>query len=226
MPKGKTSSKNCIICDKEISLFAYNRHLKSHKNPQKKIEPFIQGECAFCQKIYLSKIGYSNHIRRCKKNPNRIIEVMTVEGKERQKEGWKKFLKKWEDPIFRLKHSEAMKRAVENHPESYTSSNRGRTKQIEFDGIKFQGQWEVDFYKWAKGQNLNPKRCIEGFKYEWNGERTYFPDFHISSLDLYVEVKGYETDRDRSKWLQFPKALRIIKKKDIEDIRKNRFLGL
>jgi hypothetical protein len=124
------------------------------------------------------------------------------------------------------KHRYSMKRAVENNPESYSSSNRGRTKQIIIDGIKLQGQWEVDFYNWAKNQGLEPKRPAESFTYEWNGTRSYFPDFYIESLDMYVEVKGYETDRDRAKWLTFPKKLRIIKEEEIKQIRQGCFVGL
>jgi len=121
------------------------------------------------------------------------------------------------------KHSASMKQAVEKFPESYSSSNRGRTKQIIIDGIKFQGQWEVDFYLWAKKKGLEPERPSVGFKYTWNGIRTYFPDFYIPSLDTYVEIKGYETERDQAKWLTFPKKLIIIKKKEINEIRKDKF---
>jgi hypothetical protein len=121
------------------------------------------------------------------------------------------------------KLSASMKRAVENNPESYTSSNRGRTKQIIVDGIKFQGHWEVDFYLWAKDAGLNPQRATQGFKYNWNGERTYFPDFYIESKDLYVEVKGYETERDRAKWDQFPKELLVVREQTITDIRNDTF---
>ena len=41
-----------------------------------------------------------------------------------------------------------------------------------------------------------------------------------------VEVKGYETDRDRAKWLHFPKKLCIIKEKEIKEIRKGCFVSL
>jgi hypothetical protein len=119
-----------------------------------------------------------------------------------------------------------MRRAVVEYPEAYNSGNRGRTRQIIIDNIKLQGQWEVDFYLWAKENGLNPQRPTEGFKYEWNGIRTYYPDFYIPGMDLYIEVKGYETDRDRAKWLQFPKKLRIIKENEILQIRKNCFRGL
>ena len=120
------------------------------------------------------------------------------------------------------KLSASMKRAVENNPNSYTSSNRGRTKQIIVDGIKFQGQWEVDFYLWAKGAGLNPQRATQSFQYEWNGTRSYHPDFYIESIG-YIEVKGYETDRDRAKWNQFPKELFVVRSQTIKDIRNNTF---
>lgn len=129
----------------------------------------------------------------------------------------------WSDER-RAAHSILMKNAVEHNPESYTSSNRGRTKQIEYDGVTFHGNWELDFYKWAKVQGLDVERKTPGFKYNWNGERTYFPDFYIPSKDLYIEIKGYETERDRAKWSQFPKKLCIIKENEIKQIRNNNFM--
>jgi hypothetical protein len=183
--------------------------------------------CKFCSKSYNNQIGLSNHIRRCPKNPNRVMEQLTVAGRESIRQSTiKQNLTQWADPIVRAKHQESMKRAVENNPESYSSSNRGRTKQIIVDGIKLQGHWEVDFYLWAKEAGLNPKRPTESFVYNWNGVRSYFPDFYIESLDMYVEVKGYETDRDRAKWSQFPKKLCIIKEAEIKQIRQGCFVGL
>ena len=133
---------------------------------------------------------------------------------------------KWAKEGSRERQSEAMKRAVEKYPESYTSSNRGRTKQIIIDGIKLQGGWEVEFYQYCKANNIKIERPNEWFPYEWNGTRKYFPDFYLPEKELYVEVKGYETDRDRAKWSAFPKRLRVIKKEDIIAIRQQRFQGL
>jgi len=120
----------------------------------------------------------------------------------------------------RKKHSDSMKNAVAKNPDSYTSSNRGRTKQIIFDGIKFQGKWELEFYQYCKSNNIQIERSNEWFEYEWNGTRKYFPDFYLKEIDLYIEVKGYETDRDRAKWSFFPKQLTVIRKNDIMAIRK------
>ena len=202
--------------------------------------------CQYCNKLTKSKISKQQHEIRCNSNPEGIKvkpsygmlgkkganqytygAEMTEATKKKISESTSQInLKRWSDLQNRIKHSESMKKAVENNPDAYTSANRGRTKQIVFDDIKFQGRWELDFYKWAKENGLNPVRPKNGFPYIWNGERTYFPDFYIKSLDLYVEVKGYETDRDRSKWSQFPEKLCIIKEKEIKQIRKGCFVGL
>lgn len=182
--------------------------------------------CAHCDKDFVSTSSYKNHVRRCPKNPDKINEVLSPVGREKLRKMAKEHNEKqWSDVAFRAQHKESMARAVKNNPESYTSSNRGRTKQIEIDGIKLQGRWEVAFYTWAKEQGLNPQRSTESFAYTWQGERWYHPDFYLPTLDLYVEVKGYETDRDRAKWLHFPKKLAIIRAKEIEEIRKGNFSG-
>jgi len=222
MPKGKTTTKKCEICNRDFSLFVYNKHVRTHLKPVAPI--FTEGTCKFCEKLYTNKSGLSNHEIRCKDNPNRQLQYPSIDGIKR---GIEKKIKNGT-----LKHtletknklSSSMKLAVANNPESYTSSNRGRTKQIEYDGLKFHGNWELDFYKWTKAQGLIVERKTPGFKYIWNGERTYFPDFYIPSKDLYIEIKGYETERDRAKWSQFPKQLCVLKEREIKQIRNNNFM--
>lgn len=130
---------------------------------------------------------------------------------------------RWSDPENKVRQSASMKRAVEQFPESYTSSNRGRTKQIEYKGIKFQGNWELDFYKWCESHNVNCVRNTKGFNYQWNGTRTYYPDFYLPEHNVYVEVKGFKTERDTAKWDQFPEKLLTILKEDIIQIQNNTF---
>lgn len=202
--------------------------------------------CCHCSKEVKNARSKQQHEIRCKHNPDAIkvkpsYGMLGKKGANQFKYGavvsdeTKKKLSvaskhtnavRWSDPASKINQSVVMKRAVEQNPESYTSANRGRTKQIIVDGIKLQGQWEVDFYNWAKAARLSPERPTVGFHYEWNGTRTYYPDFYIKSLDLYVEVKGYETDRDKAKWSQFPKKLCIIKAAEIKKIRQGCFIGL
>ena len=159
----------------------------------------------------LGKQGSNQHIKGTAK-------PLSIESRQKIGEANKK--REWTDEK-KLAHSNRMKLAVEQNPESYTSSNRGRTRRILFDGIKFQGSWELEFYKWAKSKGLNPVRATKGFKYIWNGERTYFPDFYIAIKDLYIEVKGYKTERDEAKWKQFPKKLLVVDKSAIDKIKKD-----
>lgn len=197
--------------------------------------------CAYCGKEAKNKKSNSQHELYCRSNPEARKKIpsygmmgkqganqytkgtataMSDIGRERIREAAKRQV--WSDER-RSAHSKRMKEVVDKNPESYTSSNRGRTKQIEFDGFKFQGSWELLFYKWAKGQGLDPKRVLEGFGYVWNGDRMYYPDFYIESLDLYVEVKGFKTDRDHAKWHQFPKRLLIVDKFAIDKIKKGSY---
>ncbi|MCX6939526.1 MAG: hypothetical protein NTX09_02105 [Verrucomicrobia bacterium] len=151
-------------------------------------------KCNFCNRDEKSKMSKAQHETYCKSNPegqlrkpsfgmlgkkgsNQFIKgtanPMTEEGREKIRQKNRDRIWTEED---RQQHSASMKKAVDNNPEAYSSSNRGRVKQIEYDGIKFQGNWELDFYKWCVSNNILCERNTNGFKYEWNGTRTYFPD--------------------------------------------------
>lgn len=132
-------------------------------------------------------------------------------------------IKRYADPEVRKRLSESMRRAVEKFPESYGTSNRGRTKRIDAHGVSFQGKWELQFFEWCLENKIQIIRPVQGFKYSWNGARTYFPDFYLPNLDIYVEVKGYETERDSAKWRDFPHKLLVIRRKQIEQIKRKEF---
>lgn len=123
----------------------------------------------------------------------------------------------------RQRHSEKMREVAKHNPESYSSSNRGRTKCYEVDGLKLQGTWEVTFYQWCKSNFILVERPSVGFSYNFNGDRTYFPDFYLPEKQLYVEIKGYETERDRAKWASFPHKLLVIRGKEIKNIKQGLF---
>lgn len=208
-------------------------------------------QCKFCKKDCKNDNSLRNHERLCKLNPNKQIipprtekwkesirnrktsnqflkakelgiAIPTVKEETREKISRKSKIQVWTEKR-RTKHSNSMKAAVKNYPESYSSSNRGRVKQIMFEGVKFQGKWELDFYKYCKNNNIEIKKSNEWFEYEWNGTRKYFPDFYLPTKDFYVEVKGYETERDRAKWAAFPKNLMVVKKREIELIRNGKW---
>lgn len=114
-----------------------------------------------------------------------------------------------------------------------------RKKQSKFGGIKpgagrcrkvlytkqngevvyLQGSWEVKVAGFLDEHHIAWERNKVGYKYFFEGkEHLYFPDFFLSQYNLYVEVKGYETSKDRSKWKQFPFKLSIIKKQELQNL--------
>jgi hypothetical protein len=97
----------------------------------------------------------------------------------------------------------------------------GRAKVVEhltWMGTKefVQGSWEKIFAEYLDERKVVWTRG-KGFPYQWEGRlHQYFPDFHVSELGFYVEVKGVTTPRDRAKWIQFPHPLLIVTKPEID----------
>lgn len=195
--------------------------------PEKFIGPPSPLTCGFCRKLYplgKSTPAYANHVFRCKLNPDRVIETKTVEGKQKSIDALKKSNLRWKDEDQKLKHSVRMREVAKENPDTYSQKNISRGKKvIIYDGIQFDNSWELDFYKWCHSNNISCLRNKLGFPYEFDGKRTYYPDFFLPEFDVYVEVKGYETDKDLAKWKSFPKKLVKIFKKDIDLIRKNNY---
>ncbi len=117
-----------------------------------------------------------------------------------------------------------MQRAVKENPDSYAGGyNRGRVKSLTCsNGFKVLGKWEQTFVEFCLSSNIEIQQPNTGFSYEWNGSRTYFPDFYLPQSDQWIEIKGYETDRDTAKWnsmINFHKKnLRVIRQKEMKNL--------
>ena len=93
-------------------------------------------------------------------------------------------------------------------------------------GISFNGSWELLFYEYCLKNNISVERNSKCFSYVYDKERLYIPDFKLSGSNIYIEIKGYETERDRCKWngsIINESKLIIIKEKEISEIRKGTF---
>jgi len=240
---------HCTVAAKQLDRHYDRCLIKGGKFIGRKYPVPMSLNCQYCNNLRKNANSLRQHEVRCQQNPNKIkfISNFNIKGKKNSNQFTKAKELGLSSPIVtketitksietkrkngtlkktkeqRNNTSIAMKRAVVNNPTSYTKSNRGRAKHIVYNGIDFIGQWEVDFYKWALIEDLNPQRPTEGFRYVWNGERLYYPDFYLPILNLYVEVKGYETDRDFAKWNAFTEKLSIVKKNEITEIRNGSF---
>ena len=101
----------------------------------------------------------------------------------------------------------------------------GRCKKIDYNSpiaelIKVDGTWELEVAQYLDKIGVKWKRNKNRFAYNYDSkERFYTPDFYIEDIDSYLEVKGFETDKDRSKWSQFDHKLLVWKKQEIKAIK-------
>ena len=99
--------------------------------------------------------------------------------------------------------------------------NAGRCKSITYlspiaGKVRLNGTWEYKYALWLDEQGIRWIRNIKAFWYKFGCKiRKYYPDFYLIESDEYTEVKGYETEKDRAKWSQFPEKLTILKKSNL-----------
>lgn len=246
--KYENTPKKCIECHTLISY--ENRRAnycsKECRNALSK-ESGGKSNCVYCGCLMKTKSSSIQHEIRCKKNPDRyVIPSRGMLGKKGSNQHIKakqlgttvdvseSTRKKISDANIKRgklpqktkdKIRDSMNKAVEKYPESYSTGNSHHAKRYYHNGVMCQGTWELDFYKWCLVQNINVVRCTVSFPYNWNGTtRKYFPDFYLPDLDVWIEVKGFETERDHAKWKSFPHCLLVIRKNQIEAIRSGNFL--
>jgi len=133
----------------------------------------------------------------------------------------------WRNPESLKKFKKSIRLAIEKNPEIYSANNVcGRTKIIKYNGFKLNGNWELLVAKWLDKNNIEWTNKIEkGFEYFWDGDvHLYFPDFYLPKYDVFIEVKGYERERDRCKW-DVVNNLIIIKKNEIKKIQNETYIA-
>lgn len=208
---------NCKFCEKpcknDNSLRNHERLCKKNPNKQEVVSNFIE----YNKKRKYLNIKGSNHYTKAKELglPKPLISEET-----RKKISETSKNRVWTEEQKR-KHSESMKSAVKSYPDSYTKNNVvGRVKNIEYNGVKLKGGWEIIVAKWLDENNVRWEDETKSFDYEWNGIRKYYPDFYLPDFDLFIEVKGYQTERDLHKW-ESVKNLVVFKLDEIKKIKNN-----
>lgn len=171
-------------------------------------------KCRFCGKTFDKGIKLGGHVVYCKSNPNRN------ENRRKLSESLKGI------PLTESARkilSVAMKLAVKEGRHRVTRPGGCRkicpytTKSGE--SVKFHSSWEVSLAQFLDSKNEVWERSDIRFPYLWNeGTHYYTPDFYIPRLDAYIEVKGYERERDRIKWKAFDKKLLIVKGRELKDL--------
>jgi len=92
---------------------------------------------------------------------------------------------------------------------------------ISYNGVDLHGSWELEYAKYLDANSIKWIRNKDTFSYTYDGkDRKYTPDFYLTETDEYIEIKGYKTEKDTAKWLQFPldRKLKVLMKKELCDL--------
>lgn len=192
--------------------------------------------CKFCSKECKNENSLRNHERLCKQNPNCQESSLTkyhASGASIGHKAGKTGLPAWNKGLLgtftgKTHSDETKKKMSESKNKLYASGwecKAGRCPKYDYSSpiagdIKVDGSWELVFCRYADANNLTWIRNKKRFRYiKPNGvESTYQPDFYVKEWGSYVEIKGYETDLDKSKWSQFPERLKILRKQEISEL--------
>lgn len=223
----KRLTTSCIQCKREISSNNLQKHIdsKSCKNIRDEVNIVEYAICSFCQGQFER---LTSHQKYCHANPDRKSrnnQFTKAKQEGRIVEVSKETRSKLSIASTGSKHSEETKRIISDKmrkiaaekPGSYSGGyNRGRVKtMVCSNGFTVIGSWERDFVEFCVEKRILIEQPNIGFSYVFGGERTYYPDFYLPDLDLYVEIKGYQTDKDLTKW----NFMRVVHKKRLVVVR-------
>jgi hypothetical protein len=118
------------------------------------------------------------------------------------------------------------RQAINNRYENGWLPKAGRCEKIKYFSIfagdtTVDGTWEYELAVYLDENKINWKRNKKRFSYinEHNKQSFYTPDFYIVDFNFYIEIKGYETEKDRCKWKHFTEELVILKAEELKLIK-------
>ncbi len=205
---------NCIFCDKLCKNFNSKRQheVRCKLNPDA-IE-IVSNFINYNEKVKSGEIErkITNQFTKAKELG---LEKPIVKDSTRKKisENSKKYI--WTEER-KLEHSKIMSEVALNNPDVY--GNKQKRNIIDYKGYKFDSLWELNVAKYFDLNGIKWIRPEVPIPYKWNDKwHLYYPDFYLVDFDKYIEVKGYETDRDKAKWSSV-KNIIVIKQKEIKQI--------
>lgn len=238
----------CERCGQEISKSNYSKHLRRHENHPETFKDYSYAlthdglDCQYCGKTCKNRNSLCNHERLCKENPNKQATNLTkyfTKGHE----AWNKGKTKETDnrvainaenlrlyykynssnrigiPLSQEHKNKISKTILEKSCSGEWHTSLARKMHFNYNGIDLHGTWEVAYATYLDEHNIKWERCKKRFSYHYEGKLHYYtPDFYLIDEDVYVEVKGFKTDKDTSKWNQFPKTetLKILFAEDLK----------
>lgn len=185
-------------------------------------------KCRYCGRDCKNANSHRNHERLCRSNPERVIKPKTQKWYESiaGRKGANQYTKAKELGLAKPAIQEATREKLSRAKKGKKLSNDTkeklseiRSKYIEEKGgggfldigwysikniagieFKVRGTWELKYAEYLNSKGILWDRNIS-FKYikEDGVQRTYYPDFHLPLTQEYKEVKGYFSEKDKTK---------------------------
>lgn len=198
--------------------------------------------CKFCDDSKITKKSLDAHQPLCKLNPFRKNPSTWSTGNRKGLQPWNFGLIgddrcKHSEPSKILMSERAKQRSEDWHKEngkrvSITVKEKvkdgtwhtslAKNMHYEYKGNDLHGTWELKYAQYLDSNNIEWLRNKDSFIYTYdNVERRYTPDFYLIESNEYIEIKGYKTEKDLSKWSQFPKdkKLSVLFEKDLKNLK-------
>lgn len=214
----------CKVCSKEfLDRRKYAGHVSSHsrgenysktrRNPNKDYTKNINHICKYCSVSFETgqKLGY--HISRCERNPN--FESIDTNRRKKLSIASKSRTPELREQISK-KVSATVREKVKNGTWHFSFS---KTRCYDYKGIRLYGSWELKYAMYLDSKNIQWEQNKKRFPYVYEGkDRFYIPDFYLPKEDIYIEIKGYETEKDKAKWQYFKHTLIVLKYDDLRKL--------
>ncbi len=198
----------CVYCGKIcIGKNSLKQHeIRCKENPNK-----IKTTFTYSKPRKMTKPSWNKGLtKETDERVRKYSETISKKYKDGTNKVWSDGLTKDTDERIK-KSAEIIKYTVTQkiqNNEWHCSFSKSRTHI--YKGCSFHGKWEVSFAKYLDLKYINWERPKNNFEYIFeNCKHFYTPDFYLPDFDLYIEIKGYPTDRDIIKWETLKKSHKL-----------------
>lgn len=240
IPKTFWYSKNrkCLICGKPLkkrakafcSIACRNKIIKRTKRTRTVLK-----KCKNCGKQFSSFISENRkfHNNACriayfKLHPNRpwlgkkrpeVKKFLTMKGRHHTEEWKQQISKEYKNRKVSEEQKIQISRTLMGHPAN-PGSGRGKSGRRKDIKHYCRSTWEANLARTLLYDELNYQYEPQRFYFD---EFTYLPDFYISDLDWWIEIKGYMDEIARKKIAAFTALgldLFVISRKEYQEFKK------
>lgn len=148
---------------------------------------------------------YNIHVR----NINESCKGKHYSSKTEFKKGWNK----GQPSAFKgHKHTqlacEKISKAISGNKNGMFGKPTPHGKKLKYNNTWMRSTWEVKYAKYLDKNNI--KWLYESKRFDL-GKLTYLPDFYLPEKDLYIEIKGWFTNKAKKRFKLFKKLYPNIK---------------